>query len=155
MPLVLRSATLLTSSWPCRQCSHSSDSSRIKKCCSSCRALRDGLAPLSAKGGGMSTSRAAASDVELVDNDATCHNVNGPPNNASPHRDGSPTKSRGGTKRKTPPRRLGGMVLHSLPPRMPPALQSTRIITPPAPPLECRGIYHVGFFGQVLTFAAK
>jgi len=104
----------------------------------------------------MSTlSGAAASDIGLVDDDATCHDENGPPNNASPHRDESPTKSRGGTKRKSPSRGLGGMVLHPLPPPMPPALRSTRSITPPAPPSECRGIYHVGFFGPVLTFAAK
>ena len=60
---------------------------------------RVGLAPLSAKGG-TSTSGAASSDVGLVNNDATCHDENGPPNNASPCRDRSPTKSRGGTKRK-------------------------------------------------------
>ena len=47
------------------------------------------------------------------------------------------------------------MVLHPLPPSMPPALRSMRSITPPAPPSECRGIYHVGFFGLALTFAAK
>ena len=47
------------------------------------------------------------------------------------------------------------MVLHLLPPPMPPALQSTCSITPPAPPSECRGIYRVGFFGPALTFAAK
>ena len=45
----LRSDTLLASSWPCHQCSHSNDSSRNKKRCSSCQAWRDGLAPLSAK----------------------------------------------------------------------------------------------------------
>ena len=48
----------------------------------------------------MSTSGAAASNVGLVDDDATCHDENGPPNNASPRRDGTLTKSRGGTKRK-------------------------------------------------------
>ena len=157
MPL-LRSATLLASSWPCHRCSHWNDSNRNKKRCSSCRAWRDGLAPLSAKGDGTSTSGAAASasDVGLVDDNTTCqHDENGPPNNASPRRDGSPTKSRGGTKRKSPSRGLGGMVLHPLPPPMPPALQSTRSITPPAPPSECRGIYRVGFFGPALTFAAK
>ena len=47
------------------------------------------------------------------------------------------------------------MVLHPLPPPMPPALRSTRSITPPAPPSECMGIYRVGFFGPALTFAAK
>jgi hypothetical protein len=151
----LRSDTLLASSWPCHRCSHSNDSSRNKKRCSSCRAWRDGLAPLSAKGGGTSTSGAAASasDAGLVGDDATCHDENGPPNNASPRRDGSPTK-RGG-KRKSPPRGLGGMVLHPLPPPMPPALRSTRSITPLAPPSECLGIYRVGFFGPALTFAAK
>ena len=66
MPL-LRSATLLASSWPCNRCSHLNDSSRNKKCCSSCRAWRDGLAPLSAKGGGTSMSGAAASLSDAVD----------------------------------------------------------------------------------------
>jgi hypothetical protein len=111
--------------------------------------------PLSAKGGGTLTSGAAASEVGLVNDDATCHDENGPPNNVSPCRGGSPTKSRGGTKRKSPSRGLGGMVLHPLPPPMPPALQSSCSITPPAPPSECRSIYHVGFFGPALTFAAK
>ena len=157
MPL-LQSATLLASAWPCHRCSHSNDSSTNKKRCSSCRAWRDGLAPLTAKGGGTSTSGAAASasNVGLVDDDATCHDKNGSPNNVSPRRDGSPTKSRGGTKRKSPSRGLGGMVLHPLPPPMPPALRSTRSITPPpAPPSECMGIYRVGFFEPALTFAAK
>ena len=148
MPL-LRSAL----SWPCHRCSHSNDSNRNKKRCSSCQAWRDGLAPLSAKGGGStSTSGAAASDVGLVDDDATCHDENGPPNYASPHRGGSPTKR--GEKRKPPSRGLGG-VWCPPPLSMPPALRSTRSITPPAPPSECRGIYHVGFFGPALTFAAK
>jgi len=56
----LQSATLLASSWSCHQCSHSNDLSRNKK------AWRDGLAPLSAKGG-TSTLGAVASDVGLVD----------------------------------------------------------------------------------------
>jgi hypothetical protein len=97
MPL-LQSATLIASSWPCHQCSHSNDSRRNKKRCSSCQAWRDGLAPLRAKGGGTSTSGAGASDVGLINNDTTCHDENGPPNNVSPYRDESPTKSRGGTK---------------------------------------------------------
>jgi hypothetical protein len=96
MPL-LQSNTLLALSWLCLQCSHSNDSTKNKKCCSSCQAWRDGLAPLSAKGG---TSEAAASDVGLVNDDATCLDKNGPPNNASPRRGGSLTKSRGKTKRK-------------------------------------------------------
>ena len=101
-----------------------------------CQALRDGLAPLSAKGGGTSTSGPVASDVGLIDDDATCHDENGPPNNASPCRGRSPTKSRGESKRKSPSRGLGGMVLHPLPPPMPPALQWMCSITPPAPPSE-------------------
>jgi hypothetical protein len=145
----LRSDALLASSWLCHQCGHSNDSSKNKKRCSSCRAWRDGLAPLSAKGG---TSGAAASDVGLVD-DATCHDENGPPNNASPRRDdGSPTKSRGGTKRKSPSRGLGGVFCPSTPPS-PPALRPMRWITA-SPPSECRGISN-GFFGQTLTFAAR
>ena len=59
----------------------------------------------------MLTLGEAASNVGLFDNNATCHDENGPPNNASPRRDGSPKKSRGGTKRKSPSRGLGGMVL--------------------------------------------
>jgi hypothetical protein len=45
------------------------------------------------------------------------------------------------------------MVLHLLPLPLPPALQLMRSITPPLP-LQCRGIYG-GFFGLMLTFAAK
>ncbi len=61
--------------------------------------------------GGTSMSRAAASDVGLinaasnvglVNNDASCHDKNCLPNNASPRRGGSPTKSRGRTKRQSP-----------------------------------------------------
>ncbi len=146
----LQSATLLTSLWLCHQCSHSNDSSKNKKRCSLCWAWRDGLAPLSAKGG---TSGAAASNVRLVDDNATCHDENGPPNNASPCRDdGSPTKSRGRTKRKSPSQGLGGVLCPSTPPS-PPALHPMRRITA-SPPLECRGISN-GFFGQTLTFAAR
>ena len=151
MPL-LRSATLLASSWPCQRCSHSNDSSRNKKRCSSCRAWRDGLAPLSAKGGGTSTSGAAASlsDAGLVGDDATCHDENGPPNNASPRRDRCPTKR--GEKRKSPFRGLGGVLCPSTP-QSPPALRPMRQITA-CPPSECSGISN-GFFGQALTFAAR
>ena len=42
--------------------------------------------------GGTSTSRAAASNVGLIDDDASCHDENGTPNNSSPRRGGSPTK---------------------------------------------------------------
>ncbi len=64
-----------------------------------CQAWRDGLAPMSAKDSA-STSGAAASDVGLVDDDVTCHDKNGLPNNASPCRGRSLTKSRVRTKRK-------------------------------------------------------
>ena len=70
--------------------------------------MEEWLAPLSAKGGGTSakgggtsTSGAAASDVGLVSDDATCHDENGPPNNASPRRGRSPTK-RGGEEKVSP-----------------------------------------------------
>ncbi len=149
----LQSATLPALSWLCHRCIHSNDSSKNKKRCSLCRAWRDGLAPLSAKGGGTSTSRAAASDVGLVDDDATCHDKNGPPNNASPRRDDeSPTKSRGGTKRKSSSQGLGGVLCPSTPPS-PPALRPMHRITASLPS-ECRGISN-GFFGQTLTFAAR
>ena len=98
-------------------------------------------------------SGAAASDVGLVDDDATCRDENGPPNNMSPRRDGSLTKSRSGSKRKSSSQGLGGVLCPSTPPS-PLALRSMRRITA-SPPSECRGIYHVGFFGPVLTFAAK
>ena len=104
-----QSTTLLASSWPCHQCSHLNDSSRNKKHCFSCQAWRDGLAPLSAKGGGTSMSRSAVSDVGLISNDdASCRDENDPPNNASPRRDGSPTKR--GEKRKLPSRGLGRVL---------------------------------------------
>jgi hypothetical protein len=80
--LLLQSATSLALLWLCHRCSHSNDSNTNKKCCFSCQAWRDGLAPLSAKGGTL-TSGAAASDIGLVDDDASCHDENGPPNNAS------------------------------------------------------------------------
>jgi hypothetical protein len=157
----LRSATLLASPWLCHGCSHSNDSIKNKKCCASCRAWRDGLAPLSAKGG-TSTSRAAASNVGLVNaasdiglivDDASCHNENGPPNNPSPCRGGSPTKSRGGTKRKSPSQGLGGVLCPSLAPPSPPALRPMRQITA-SPPPECSGISN-GFFGEALTFSVR
>jgi hypothetical protein len=149
MPL-LQSATLLASSWLCHQCSHSNDSTKNKKRCFSCQAWRDGLAPLSEKGD-TSTSGAAASDVGLVEDDASCHDKNGVPNNASPCRGGSPTKSRG-TKRKSPSQGLGRVLCPSAPPS-PPALCPMHRIT--ASPLsEYRGISN-GFFGQALTFAAR
>jgi hypothetical protein len=109
--LLLRSATLLASSWLCHQCSHSNDSNTNKKCCFLCQAWRDGLAPLSAKGG-TSTLGAAASNIGLVDDDASCHDKNRPPNNASPRRGGSPTKR--GTERKSLSRELGGVLCPSL-----------------------------------------
>ncbi len=148
--LLLQSATLLALSWLCHQCSHSNDSTKNKKHCFSCQAWRDGLAPLSAKGG-MSTSGAAASNVGLVDDNTSCHDKNGTPNNTSPCRGRSPTKSRE-TKRKSPSQGLGG-VLCLLAPPLPPALRPMHQITPSLP-LECRGISNV-FFGQALTFAAR
>jgi hypothetical protein len=150
MPL-LRSATLLASSWLCHQRSHSNDSTKNKKRCFSCQAWTDGLAPLSAKGG-TSTSGAAASNVGLVDDDASCHDKNGAPNNASPCRGGSPTKSSKGTKSKSPSQGLGRILCPSAPP-LPPALRPMRRITA-SPPSGCRGISN-GFFGHSLTFAAR
>jgi hypothetical protein len=50
-------------------------------------------------------------DIGLVDNNASCHDENGLPNNASPCRGGSPTKR--GTKRKSPSRELGGVLCPS------------------------------------------
>ena len=118
---VIRYPPHLASSWLCNRCTHSNGSSRNKKRCFSCQAWRNGLAPLSAKGGGTSakggstsTSGAAASDVGLVSDDATFHDENGPPNNASPRRDRSPRKR--GEKRKSPSRGLGGVLCPSTPP---------------------------------------
>ena len=76
------------------------DSNRNKKRCSSCLEWRDGLAPLSAKGG---TLGAAASDIGLVNDDTSCHDENSVPNNESPPRAGSLMKS--GIKRISPSRR--------------------------------------------------
>jgi hypothetical protein len=149
MPL-LQFVTLLALSWLCHQCSHLNDSTKNKKCCFLCWAWRDRLAPLSAKGG-TSTPGAAASVVGLVDDDASRHDKNGAPNNASPCRGGSPTKSRG-TKRKSPSQELGRVLCPSALP-LPPALRPMRQITASLP-LECRGISN-GFFGQALTFAAR
>ena len=117
---VIRYPPHLASSWLCNRCTHSNGSSRNKKRCFSCQAWRNGLAPLSAKGGGTSakgggtsTSGGAASDVGLVSDDTTCHDENGPPNNASPRRDRSPKR---GEKRKSPSRGLGGVLCPSTPP---------------------------------------
>ncbi len=88
----------------------------------------------------------------VVDNDASCHDKNGPLNNASPRRGGSLTKSRGGTKRKSPSQGLGGVLCLSAPP-LPPAICPMRRITASLPS-ECRGISN-GFFGEALTFAAR
>ena len=98
------------------------------------------------------TLGAAASDVGLIDDDTTCHEENDPPNNTPPCSNGSPTKSRGGTKRKSPSRGLGGVLCPSTPPS-PPALRQMHRITA-SPPSECRGISN-GSFGQALTFAAR
>ena len=101
----------------------------------------------------MAYVRAAASDVGLVNDDATCRDENGPPNNASPCRDRSLMKSGSGTlKRKSPSQGLGGVLCPSTPPS-PPALCPMCPITA-SPPSECRGISN-GFFGQSLTFAAR
>jgi len=97
-------------------------------------------------------SGAAASDVGLVDDDTTRHDENGPPNNESHRSDGSPTKSRGGTKRKSPSQGVGRVLCPSTPPS-PPALRPMRRITA-SPSSECRGISN-GFFGLALTSAAR
>ena len=112
------------------------------------QAWRAGLAPLSAKGGGTSTSGAAASDVGLADDDATYCDKNGPPNNdnASPCRDGSLTKSRISLSR------IRQKVWCTSTPPSPPALRPMRRITASLPS-ECRGISN-SIFGQALTFAA-
>jgi hypothetical protein len=145
----MQSAILLALSWLCHQCSHSNDLNMHKNHCFLCWAWRDGLAPLSAKGG-TSTSGAAASNIGLVDNNASCHDENGLPNNASPRRGGSPTKR--GTKRKSPSRELGEVLCPSSALPSPLALHPMRRITA-SPPSECRGISN-SFFGQALTFAA-
>ena len=98
------------------------------------------------------TLGAAASDVGLIDDDTTCHEENDPPNNTPPCSNGSPTKSRGGTKRKSPSRGVGRVLCSSTPPS-PPALRPMRWITA-SPPSECRGISN-GLFGLALTFAAR
>ena len=79
MPFVLQSATLLALSWPCHQCSHLNDLSCNKRRFSLCQSWRDGLAPLSAKGGGTSTLGAAACIVGLVNDNATPQLVYPPP----------------------------------------------------------------------------
>jgi hypothetical protein len=139
----LRSATLLASSWLCLvRCSHSNDSNRNKNAAP--RVGHGGmglhLAPLSAKGGMLGV---AASDIGLINDDASCHDENDAPNNASPPRGGSPTKR--GIKRKSPSRGLGGVLCPSTPPSLP-ALRPMRRITA-SPPPECSGISN-GFFGQ-------
>jgi hypothetical protein len=58
-----------------------------------------------------------------------------------------------GEQRKSPSRGSGGLVLHPLPPPLPPALQSKHRITPP-PTLQCKEVY-TSFFGLTLIFAAK
>ena len=147
MPRTLRSASVLAASWQCQRCGCTNNTAKNKRRCFSCRAWRDGKAPLSAAG-------IAIADAHGGGGASFCPDENDASNIESPHKVGSPKKR--GVKRKSPSRGLGGMVLHPLPPPMPPALRSTRSITPPpAPPSECMGIYRVGFFGPALTFAAK
>ena len=50
MPSTLRSASALTASWQCQRCDHTNNSAKNKRCCFSCRAWRDGIAPSSAAG---------------------------------------------------------------------------------------------------------
>jgi hypothetical protein len=96
---------------------------------------------------------AASSNVGLVDDNATWHDEeNVLRNNSSPRRNGSLMKSRGGTKRKSPSRGLGGVLCQSTPPS-PPALRTMRQIAA-SPPSKCKGNSN-GFFGQALTFAAR
>ena len=135
MPM-LQSTTLLVSLWLCHQCSHLNDSNRNRKRYSLCKAWRDGLAPLSAKGG-TSMSGAASSDIGFVDDDATCHDENGAPNNVSPHKGGSPTKR--GIKKKSPSCGLDGVLCMSTLPLPPPLLHPMRQITTSLL-LECIGI---------------
>ena len=99
----------------------------------------------------MSVAGITIADAHIGGGASFCSNKNDARNNASPRKVGSPKKR--GEKRKPPSRGLGGMVLHPLPPPLPPSLQSTSSITHP-PPLQCRGVYG-GFFGPALIFAAK
>ena len=50
MPSTLRSAFALAALWQCQRCDCTNDSARNKRRCISCRAWRDGIAPLSATG---------------------------------------------------------------------------------------------------------
>jgi hypothetical protein len=142
---MLRLASALMALWQCQHCGSNNNSAKNKSCCFLCQAWRDRIAPeratsitiANAHGGGCSPF--------------VCSNRNNTPNYASPCKVESPTKR--GTKRKSPSRGLRGMILHPLPPPLPPALQLMHSITPP-PPLQCRGVYG-GFFGSTLTFAAK
>jgi hypothetical protein len=47
---MLRSASALAALWQCQQCNCISNSAKNKRHCFSCRAWRDGIAPLSAAG---------------------------------------------------------------------------------------------------------
>ena len=130
----LRSVSALGVSWQCQ---------RYRRC-SSCRAWRDGIAPL---------SKAAPDIVGACGSGSAsfCFNKNNVPNNASLCKIGSLTKR--GAKRKSYSSGLGGMLsLHPLPLPSPLAFQTTYTsITPPLL-LQCRGIYD----GKTeLTFAAR
>ena len=47
---MLKSASALAALWQCQQCDCINDSAKNKRCCFSCQAWRDGIAPLSAAG---------------------------------------------------------------------------------------------------------
>ena len=144
MSSTLRLASALAASWQCQRCDRTNNYAKNKRRCFSCRAWRDGIAPLSAVG--ITIANARGGGVASF-----CSSKNNVPNNASPRKVRSP-KKRGG-KRKSPSRGLGRMALHPLPPSSPQPLRSTRSITPP-PPSQCRGVYG-GFFRPALTFDAK
>ena len=130
--------TILAASWDCRKCGCINDSAKNKRRCFSCRAWRDGKAPLSA-------ASIAIADVHRGGGASFCSDENDAPNNASPRKVGSPKKR--GEKRKSPSRGLGGTVIHLLPMPLPPNIQPMCSITPP-PLFQFRSLTQAGIAGE-------
>jgi hypothetical protein len=76
-----------------QRCDSYNNSAKNKRCCFSCWDWRDGIAPLS-------TAGISIADALGDGGTSFCSSKNDAPNNATPHKVGSPTKR--GAKRKSP-----------------------------------------------------
>jgi hypothetical protein len=101
-----QSATVLTLSWQCQQCCHANNSVKNKKPCGSCRAWRDGIAPLSMGAHGEVCIKASGNGI-VGNNAASCTGLlfysreNNSPYKTSPCKDRM-SQDKSGEKKKFP-----------------------------------------------------